>query len=225
MECGIPRFTLPHTARSSANQMTVYVATTNAGKLRDFRFAASEAGVAGVTLEPLPGMDSTSAPEETGDTFEANARLKAAYYSQLAPGMWVLADDSGLEVNALDGKPGVRSARYAADLGFGSGGVKNLDADNNEALLLTMLEQTDRRARYRCALALAMDGSVEQVSFGKLEGELQSEPGLPGGFGYDPLFFVPELNRVMSEVIPEDRLRVSHRGRALRALLWQWRPC
>ena len=203
--------------------MTIYLATTNAGKLRDFRFAAGEAGVSGIRLELLPGIERMPAPEETGSTFEANARLKAEYYSRLAPGLWVLADDSGLEVEALGGRPGVRSARYAADVGFPSSG--NLDIDNNDALLLAMLEQTERGARYRCALAIAMDGRVEQVSFGKLDGELQSEPGTPGGFGYDPLFFVPELDCTMSACTPEDRLRVSHRGRALRALLRQWRVC
>ena len=203
--------------------MTIYIATTNAGKLRDFNLGASLAGGGDVNFETLPGIGGIPSPEETGETFEANARLKAEYYSKLSPGLWVLADDSGLEVNALGGRPGVRSARYAADVGFGSG--KDKDADNNDALLLAMLEQTDRRARYRCALALAMDGRVEQVSFGKLDGEVQSEPGAPGGFGYDPLFFVPELDSTMSVCTAEDRLRVSHRGRALRNLLRQWRPC
>lgn len=205
--------------------MTIYVASGNAGKLRDFRVAAAEAAGSGVSLEPLPGLAGIAAPDETGDTFEANARLKATYYSQHAPGRWVLADDSGLEVDALGGKPGVRSARYARDVGYGSGLPATLENDNNEALLLAMLEQTDRRCRYRCALALAMDERVEAVSFGSLKGELLDEAGAPGGFGYDPLFFVPELGCVMSEASSEDRLRVSHRGRALRALLKQWRPC
>ena len=205
--------------------MTIYTATTNPGKLRDFRHAAADAATAGTTLELLPGLAGIPAPEETGDTFEANARLKAVYYSQHARGLWVLADDSGLEVEALGGRPGVRSARYASDMAYGYGAPDTLDRDNNEALLLAMLEQTDRRARYRCALALAMDGKVEAVSFGKLKGELLDEPGPPGGFGYDPLFFVPELSCGMSEASPEDRIRVSHRGRALRTLLRQWRPC
>ncbi|MGI4853140.1 MAG: non-canonical purine NTP pyrophosphatase [Janthinobacterium lividum] len=203
--------------------MTIYLATTNAGKLRDFRFAAEDSDPSGFNFQPLPGIENMPAPDETGDTFEANARLKAEYYSRLAPGLWVLADDSGLEVDALDGRPGVRSARYATDLGFPVSG--NLDADNNDALLLAMLEQTDRTGRYRCALALAIDGRVEQVSFGKLEGEVQSQPSVPGGFGYDPLFFVPELDCTMSACTPDDRQRVSHRGRALRNLLRQWRAC
>lgn len=205
--------------------MTIYTATGNAGKLRDFRSAASSAAGFGMQLEVLPGLDTIPAPDETGDTFEANARLKAVFYSRQAPGLWVLADDSGLEVDALGGKPGVRSARYAADVGYGSGVPESLDRDNNEALLLAMLEQTNRTARYRCALALAMDGSVEAVSFGTLEGEVLDEPSSPGGFGYDPLFFVPELGRAMSQVSGDERLQVSHRGRALRSLLRQWKPC
>ena len=204
--------------------MTIYVATTNRGKLRDFHQSMGE-GSSSIVFQTLPGTENMPAPDETGETFEANARLKAEYYSSRAPGLWVLADDSGLEVDALGGKPGVRSARYAHDVGYGSGSPATLDMNNNEALLLAMLEQTDRRCRYRCALALATDGRVEAVSFGKLEGELLDDPGPPGGFGYDPLFFVPELGCAMSEVSAPDRVLVSHRGRALRALLRQWRPC
>ena len=202
--------------------MNFYVATTNPGKLRDFRAAAETFG--GVSIEPLPGLRDIAPPEETGDTFEANARLKAEYYSRLAPGVWVLADDSGLEVDVLGGRPGVRSARFAADVGSLETG-RGIDANNNEALLLAMLEETSRTARYRCALALACDGSVEMVAFGKLEGWIMDEPIGPAGFGYDPLFFAPELNCTMAEAEMEDRLQVSHRGRALRSLLRQWRPC
>ena len=202
--------------------MNLYVATTNPGKLRDFRAAAEQFD--GVRIEPLAGLQGMVPPEETGETFEANARLKAVYYSRLAPGLWVLADDSGLEVEALGGRPGVRSARFATDVGsLDTGG--GVDANNNESLLLAMLEETNRAARYRCALALATDGSVEAVAFGKLEGEILDEPIGPAGFGYDPLFFVPELHCTMAEAAMEDRLQVSHRGRALRSLLRHWRPC
>ena len=135
----------------------------------------------------------------------------------------VLSDDSGLEVDALEGRPGVRSARFAADVGFASTG--NIDADNNEALQLALIESTERIARYRCALALAMDGKVEHVSFGKLEGRVLTEPEGTRGFGYDPYFFAPELGCTMAQATDEDRLRVSHRGRALRALLRNWSPC
>ncbi len=202
--------------------MNLYVATTNPGKLRDFQAAAEQSD--GVRIEPLPGLQGIVPPEETGETFEANARLKAEYYSRLAPGLWVLADDSGLEVDALGGRPGVRSARFAIDVGSLDTG-RGVDANNNESLLLAMLEETNRAARYRCALALACDGSVEAVAFGKLEGEILDEPIGPGGFGYDPLFFAPELHCTMAEAAMEDRLKVSHRGRALRSLLRQWRPC
>ncbi len=202
--------------------MILLVATTNAGKLRDFQAAAQT--FAEVTIAPLAGLAGIPAPEETGLTFEANARLKAEYYSRFAPGSLVLADDSGLEVDALQGRPGVRSARFAADLG-GIDTGRGVDANNNEALLLAMAEETVRTARYRCALALAADGVTEAVAFGKSEGEILSSVEGPGGFGYDPLFFVPELGCTMATASMGARLRVSHRGRALRSLLRQWRPC
>lgn len=201
--------------------MLLYVATSNAGKLRDFRTAA--AASPGFDIQPMPGLAEIAAPPEDEPTFEGNARVKSAYYSTFAPGHWVIADDSGLEVDALNGRPGVRSARFANDVGFASTG--NIDADNNEALQLAMIEATDRTGRYRCALALAMDGTVEHVSFGKLEGHILTEPQGVRGFGYDPYFFAPELNCSMAEAADEDRLRVSHRGRALRALLRQWKAC
>lgn len=202
--------------------MRIFVATSNAGKLRDFQAAAAE--FPGVELEPLPGLAEIAAPAEDESTFEGNARMKAVYYSRFAPGAWVLADDSGLEVDALEGRPGVRSARFAQDVG-GINTARGLDANNNEALLLAMLEQTNRVARYRCALALAADGSVEHVAFGSVEGLIRDEAAGAGGFGYDPLFFVPELQCTMAEASLEDRMRVSHRGRALRNLLRRWRPC
>lgn len=204
--------------------ITLYVATGNPGKLRDFAQAAEHvAGVpvwAPVTFETLPGLQTIVAPAEDRDTFEGNARLKAEYYSQHAPGLLVLSDDSGLEVDALDGRPGVRSARFAADLGFTQAG-ESADAGNNEALLLEMLEQTQRTARYRCVLALARDGVVLHTASGSLAGEILTEATGRGGFGYDPLFFVPSEGCTMAELPQADRLRLSHRGRAIRALLVQ----
>ncbi len=202
--------------------MILHVATTNRGKVEDFAAAAtqlrSSAPAEAVLFEPVPGLADIPAPSEDQDTFAGNARLKAEYYSRHAPGLLVLADDSGLEVDALDNRPGVRSARFAADLGRVSA-TGELDADNNDALLLAMLEQTDRRARYRCVLALARDGVVLRTAAGSLEGEVLTDPEGEGGFGYDPLFYVPELGCTMAQALPEDRLRVSHRGRALRSLL------
>lgn len=202
--------------------MKLYVASSNAGKLRDFRFAAAEAE--GFEIEPLPGLAEIAPPPEDEDSFEGNARVKAAYYSRFAPGCWVLADDSGLEVDALGGGPGVRSARFALDVGRSIAG-EAVDAANNAALLEAMTGVVDRGGRYRCALAMAMDGQVEAVTLGKLEGVVLTEPMGEAGFGYDPLFYAPELGCTMAEAEPEDRLRVSHRGRALRAMLRRWRPC
>ncbi len=201
--------------------MLLYVATSNPGKLRDFRFAAAD--LPDFEMEPLPGLDRIAPPPEDEPTFEGNARVKAVYYSKFAHGCWVIADDSGLEVDALDGRPGVRSARFAQDTGVAVHG--GLDKANNEALLQALLHVKKRTARYRCALALAMDGAVERVTFGKLEGEIREEPSGPAGFGYDPLFFAPELSCTMAEAEAADRIRVSHRGRALRAMLRQWRAC
>ena len=188
----------------------------------DFAAAAesAEAGIAApaFAFATLPGLDGIVAPEEDNDSFEGNARLKAEYYSHHAPGLLVLCDDSGLQVDALDGRPGVRSARFAADLGFGSDGA-TLDRNNNEALLLEMTEQTERTARYRCVLALARDGVVLHSAAGALEGEILTDPQGRGGFGYDPLFYVPEAGCTMAEISPTDRLQLSHRGRALRLLL------
>src|SRR6187402_3248485 len=117
--------------------MTIYVATSNAGKLRDFRSAAD--AYPEITIEPLPGLADIPAPAEDAPDFEGNARAKAIYYSKFAPGAWVVADDSGLEVDALDGRPGVRSARFSEDVGIAAT-CSGLDADNNLALTLAMIE-------------------------------------------------------------------------------------
>jgi XTP/dITP diphosphohydrolase len=202
--------------------MTIYVASSNAGKLKDFRAAARDFD--GIEIVPLPGLVEIDAPPEDEPTFEGNARAKAVYYSRFAPGMWVIADDSGLEVDALGGKPGVRSARFAQDAGalYDRMGV---DAANNAALLKAMQGVTERGARYRCALALACDGSVERVAFGTLEGLILEVPSGSDGFGYDPLFYSDELECSMAEAWLLDRVRVSHRARALRALLRKWVAC
>ena len=200
-------------------QETIYVASSNAGKLRDFAVAAA---IFGVKIAVLPGLEKIPAPAEDGATFEANARLKAEAYSRARPGLLVLADDSGLEVDALDGAPGVRSARYAEDAGFGAESGAPVDLRNNSYLL----DQLRRRevaqpwaARYRCALALARDGVTQLTADGMVEGEIQVEPLGDGGFGYDPLFRLPKLEKTMAEIDLETKQRLSHRGRALAALL------
>jgi XTP/dITP diphosphohydrolase len=190
-----------------------YVATTNAGKLRDFEVASGGR----VLLEPLPGLKEIPAPAEDEPTFEGNAAVKAKYYSLYAPGQIVLADDSGLEVDALKGAPGVRSARYAEDMGFTGSGT--LDERNNLCLLSALGGAAERTGRYRCALAAARDGEVLWRADGSVQGTILNEPRGSGGFGYDPLFFLPERSRTMAELLPETRLSLSHRGKALEALL------
>ncbi len=194
--------------------MHLFIATTNPGKLRDFAHAADPA----IQIDPLPNLATIDPPDETGDTFEANARLKAVYYSHLTPNAWVLADDSGLEVTALDNRPGVRSARFAADLGMDHP-TRTTDENNNAALQLTTLEETDRTCRYRCVLALARNGVVHHVAHGTCDGQLLSDPEGTGGFGYDPLVLIPRYNRTMAQLTPAERQEVSHRGAALRALI------
>jgi XTP/dITP diphosphohydrolase len=191
----------------------LYVATSNPGKLRDFAAAAEHFGFA---IAPLPCIERIPVPPENEATFEGNARQKALYYSRLAPGYTVLADDSGLEVDALSGDPGVRSARYAADAGVTPSG--NADQDNNLLLLNNLAGIESRAARYRCVLALARDGKVLLTAEGTVEGSIAEKTQGTGGFGYDPLFCLPELNQTMAEIDLATKSALSHRGHALRAL-------
>jgi XTP/dITP diphosphohydrolase len=201
----------------------LYIASTNAGKLRDFSVASELFDIA---IEPLPGIaDIPPAPEDE-PTFEANARSKAEYYSRRAPELWIIADDSGLDVDALDGAPGVRSARFAADAGFVvPGNPSSIDVANNAYLLqrLIHIESPERTARYRCVLAVARDGIVERVADGTVEGVILSAPRGSGGFGYDPLFYLPALDKTMAEIDLASKQAFSHRGRALGNLLVDWR--
>jgi XTP/dITP diphosphohydrolase len=200
--------------------LRLYAATTSQGKLRDFRTAAEAHAL---DLEPLPGIETIPAPEEDGLTFAANATLKAVYYSRFASGELVLADDSGLEVDALDGTPGVRSARFAADAGVvDSHGAKHItDVWNNMELLLRLagVPAAERTARYRCVLVAARDGVALHTAEGSVEGLILESPRGTGGFGYDPLFYLPALDRTMAEVDLETKHSLSHRGRAIAALL------
>jgi XTP/dITP diphosphohydrolase len=207
--------------------MRLYAATSNPGKLRDFEYAAEaqlrDGGHA--EIEALPGMAVIEAPAEDEATFEGNARLKAIYYSGFAPGELVVADDSGLEVACLGGAPGVRSARFAEDQAraqnFPITPASTLDERNNAALLRALdgVPEHCRMARYRCVLALARDGEVLAMADGTVEGSILKAPRGDAGFGYDPLFLLKEYPQTMAEIEPELRLKVSHRGRALRSLL------
>ncbi|WP_353068567.1 non-canonical purine NTP pyrophosphatase [Tunturibacter empetritectus] len=202
--------------------MNLFVATTNPGKLRDFAATASPQ----ITLAPLPNLKQIHAPSEDEPTFEGNARLKAIYYSHHAPGEIVIADDSGLEVDALHGAPGVRSARYADDHNFSPTDLPDNaphtpDERNNLYLLsnLTDIPLTERSARYHCVLAAARDGQILAIGHGAVEGEILTAPRGTDGFGYDPLFYLPAQNKTMAELDTATKLTFSHRGRAFAALL------
>jgi XTP/dITP diphosphohydrolase len=186
--------------------VTVYCATGNAGKLREFRLAAERFGI---DILELPGFKQIPACEETGRTFEENAILKARYYGQRAPGL-LFADDSGLEVDSLDGAPGVISARYA--------GPGATDAMNNALLLGNMRGRQDRRARFVCVIALANRGELIRTFRRVVEGEILDAPRGTEGFGYDPLFYFPPYGRSFGEVSLDEKMAVSHRGKALTAI-------
>jgi|SRR5450432_1210217 len=209
---------------------TVLIATSNAGKLRDFAGAAAAFGLA---ISSIPNFHQLPEVVEDGLTFEANARKKASEYSRHAPGEIVLADDSGLEVDALEEAPGVHSARYAAledprgdgrPRPSGKTDISNsTDAANNARLLreLTSVAPERKTARFVCSLAAARDGEVLTVSSGRVEGLILDAPRGTHGFGYDPLFFFPPLQRTLAELTAEEKALVSHRGAALRQFL-EW---
>ncbi len=190
--------------------MKLYCASTNRGKLREFLRAAGHFGSGVFTIELLPEMAALPVCEETGSTFRENAVLKTLHYSRGFQG-WLFADDSGLEVEALDGAPGVDSAVFA---GHGA-----TDAGNNRLLLDKMRGVANRRARFVCEIALARDGVLVGTFRGEVEGELLDEPRGSQGFGYDPLFFYPPFGKTLAEIDAASKLDISHRGRALEAML------
>ena len=187
------------------------IATHNQGKLQEFRELMKELPV---QIKCLADFEAIEEPEETGKTFAANAKLKAAYYAKKT-GMVCIADDSGLEVQALDGAPGVRSARYA--------GEKATDEENNQLLLHNMKFQVKRTCRFRCALAVVQpDVRVLYETDGSCDGMLLHEPLGTGGFGYDPLFWSTELHKGMAEATMQEKNKISHRGKAIKKLVAIW---
>lgn len=185
----------------------VVIATKNKGKAKDFEALFTPLGYEVVTMfDVAPDMEI----EETGTTFEENAVLKADTLSKEL-GTIVIADDSGLAVDALDGAPGVYSARYAGD-------------HDDEANIVKVLEnlkgvpEEKRTARFMCALAIAGPGLETKTVFGSCEGVILEEKRGTNGFGYDPIFFVPQLDRAMAELTPEEKGVISHRGNAIRKL-------
>lgn len=186
----------------------VLLATRNEGKLRELRTLLSGQPI---QLESLEAHVEVGEVDETGDVFEENARLKAGHGARKT-GLWTIGEDSGIEVDALGGAPGVRSARYA--------GVHGDDDANNRKLIEALKGVDDRSARYLCALALANpEGQIVSTVRGASEGRIVDEPRGTGGFGYDP-HFVPEgETRTNAELTEREKSAQSHRGRAVRALI------
>ena len=204
---------------------TLYLASANPGKLREFQEAASSAGI---SVEMLPGFSRLPPCVEDGKTFEDNARKKALHYSPFVSGL-VLADDSGLVVDALAGRPGVYSARYS--------GPGATDESNNRRLIgeLSLIAATHPpedfgfsadpssvrgfHAHYVCALAVAEGSQCVAVTEGRVDGMILEAPRGTGGFGYDPHFYYPPFRKTFAEVSAGEKYAVSHRGIAFRKLL------
>jgi len=195
-------------------EQTILVATTNPGKVRELR-AMLDAGVDWRSLADFPALDEV---EEDGATFAENARKKATEYAQ-AVGLWTLADDSGLVVDALGGAPGVKSARFSGDVPPGTD-RKTVDRRNIAKLLelLQAVPPEKRTARFVCHLCLATPEKVLIETQGAVEGRIIDEPTGANGFGYDPVFFVPDLGKTVAQLPDEQKNAISHRGNAIRRL-------
>jgi XTP/dITP diphosphohydrolase len=189
----------------------LFVASSNPGKLREYR-AMAELARASVELASIPSFDSLPEFEEIYTTFGENAAGKALHYSRFAQGI-LLADDSGLVVPVLGGAPGVQSARYA--------GPDASDADRIKKLLGEMRgkQGEERRARFLCVVAVAESGSVRGLFSASAEGVLLEEPRGKGGFGYDPIFYFPTLGKTFAEIARDEKNLHSHRGKAFRKAL------
>ena len=197
----------------------ILIATSNPGKLRDF---AGAAAAHEIEIGGIPNFASLPPVVEDGLTFEENARKKAEEYSRHAAGEIVVADDSGLEVDALNGAPGVHSARYAAEAPHLAN--ENTDDEANNARLRRELRKVPaekRTGRFVCVLAAARDGQALATFRGTAEGEILDSPRGAGGFGYDPLFYFPAIQKTFAELSTEEKAQYSHRGAAFRQLL-QW---
>jgi XTP/dITP diphosphohydrolase len=195
--------------------MNILIATSNPGKVKEFREMLADAEAGERSFTSLGDHDKIDPPEETGDTFRANACLKATFYAMRFK-TWALADDSGLEVDALNGKPGVHSARWAELNHAGKG-----DADNNATLLrqIESIPDEQRTARFVCVLALSdPQGRIILTARDTFDGVLLRAPRGSNGFGYDPLFRMPDSSKTTAELSSEEKHAISHRGKALRRL-------
>ena len=191
--------------------MTLLIATTNPHKLKEI---VAILGALPITLKTLKDLPAVGVAEETGSTFAENARQKARHYAT-ATGLLAMAEDSGFEVDALKGEPGIYSARY---LRPEATYAERFDAIYQGVRHTRTHGPSTNTARFVCALALAARGAVIFETTGVVEGALAPKPAGTGGFGYDPIFFYPPYGRTFGEVTPDQKLAVSHRGDAIRAL-------
>jgi len=194
--------------------LSIVLATRNSGKLREIRQVLSALPVEVLGLDGFPLVPE---PQETGTTFAENARIKAKYYAA-ATGQWCLSDDSGLVVDALDGRPGVLSARYGSDRCQADAPREQIDRANNEKLLeeLSHVPDENRTARFVCHLALSDGEGFPLETTGAVEGKIASEPAGRNGFGYDPVFLPREAEGTMAELTGRQKNAISHRGKAVR---------
>ena len=194
---------------TNLNKKEILIATRNQGKAKEFEEMFQAEGYSIKTLLDYPEIEDV---EETGTTFEENARLKAETISKLVNSI-VLADDSGLKVDALGGRPGVYSARYA--------GENKSDAANNAKLLHELYDvpKEKRTAQFHCTLVLAAPNKESLVVTGELAGEIGTIPRGENGFGYDPLFYVPKFDKTVAELTSEEKNKISHRGEAIKLLV------
>jgi len=197
--------------RALSNPLRLLVASSNPGKLREYRALAGPAG-ASIDLAFIPNFDSLPIFEEIWPTFAENAAGKALHYSRLADGI-VIADDSGLVVPALGGAPGVLSARYAGP------GASDMDRIHKLLSELRGKESANRQARFVCVLAVAEAGNMHGLFSAAAEGMILAEPRGQGGFGYDPVFFFPSLGKTYAEISREEKNLYSHRGKAFHKAL------
>jgi XTP/dITP diphosphohydrolase len=185
----------------------IVLATKNVGKMKEFRQLLQDFPVEIKSLNdfgPIPEV------EEDGVTFDDNA-YKKAFFTAKVLGLPAIADDSGLVVEALDGAPGVKSARYA--------GENATDKENIEKLLHEMAGKTNREAAFECVISIAVPSGLALTYEGRCEGEIATKPHGVSGFGYDPVFYYPEYGKTFAEISSEEKNRVSHRGRALREVV------
>lgn len=190
----------------------LYACSSNPGKLREFVFTAQNGFAGGFQIEPLPGLAGLTPPDENGRSYEENAAIKALYYSGFSYEL-VFADDSGLEVEALGGAPGIHSARFAGPHATG--------VENNALLLSKLAHSKQRSARFVTAISLAKQGALLHTAVGTAAGEILAAPRGDLGFGYDSLFLFPPLDRTFAELEDTAKFAVSARGQSFRSLL-QW---